>query len=123
MFSNVNGPKNKAWIVFASESARMAPSAWPLKRLGSAAVWALAGDPVSELSFLLARRGQREARPHYKMPKEAILVFPIVVVEGQLFEAHFDSKLDDVCLEPRKGIRCHWRGAASWDFHVTMSLH
>lgn len=77
---------------------------------------------VADLSFLLANRDQRIQKPYYTMPDHAVLAFPIVVVEGRLYEAYFDNKLNDVRLEERKRVRCHWRGAASWDFHTTIDV-
>jgi len=44
---------------------------------------------ATDLSFLLARRDEHTAGPQYKMPRYAFLAFPVVVVDGQLFEAYF----------------------------------
>lgn len=76
---------------------------------------------ASELSILLATRGDRKTKPA-TMGQLGILVFPVVVVEGQLYEAYFDEKENDIQLIERKRIRCHWRGASSRQFITTIDI-
>jgi hypothetical protein len=153
--------KDKPWIVFTSRNAHMASAACTAQTignlLGSAAIWALAGDPslhlldyfctpdrpgfggrqafskgmdhfysavaaVSDLSFLTTKRNEQAIGPQYEMPRHAILAFPVVVVEGQLYEAFFDEALNDIQLVPRNRIRCHWRGASAWQLHTTIDI-
>lgn len=56
------------------------------------------------------------------MPEACVITFPTVVVEGELFEAHFDENTDKVVLEPASHIRCHWRGSAAWSFFATVDI-
>jgi hypothetical protein len=153
--------KDKPWIVFTSPDASMASSACTAQTignlLGSAAIWALAGDPslhrldyfltperpgfggrqafskgldrfysalagVSDLSYLLATRNEKVVGPQYEMPKHAFLAFPIVVVEGELFEAYFDKASSDIQLASKKRIRCHWRGSSTWELNTTIDV-
>ena len=75
---------------------------------------------VTELSVMNAR--------WYDLPRKsarsgsAVLIFPLVVVEGQLYEAFFDEKLDDINLVPTKRVRCHWRGATTWNLHASVDI-
>ena len=153
--------KNKPWIVFTSSNAHIAPAACTAQTignlLGSAVIWALAGDSslhsldyfwtpdrpgfggrqafskgvdhfyaavaaVSDLSFLLAQRDENLVGPQYEMPRNAVLAFPVVVVEGQLFEAYFDEALNEMQLMPRNRIRCHWRGASASQLNTTIDV-
>jgi hypothetical protein len=77
---------------------------------------------VTELSLLLAHRHDRPNRKLGRIPTNTTLAFPVIVVEGQLFEAFFDEKADDIQLVSRDRVRCHWRGAASWDFITTVDV-
>jgi hypothetical protein len=77
---------------------------------------------VSDLSFLLARRNEQVVGPQYEMPRHAILAFPVVVVEGQLYEAYFEEASDNIQLVARNRIRCHWRGASAWQLHTTIDV-
>jgi hypothetical protein len=52
-----------------------------------------------------------ENREPGQMPKYCCLAFPMIVLEGELFEAHFDPAISDVQLCPVESIRLHWRGA------------
>jgi hypothetical protein len=76
---------------------------------------------ISELSYLLAKRSDTKSRPP-TMTKIAILTFPLVVVEGLLYEAYFDEKDNDIQLVARDRIRCHWRGASSGVFNTTLDI-
>lgn len=46
-----------------------------------------------------------------KLPTTGCIVFPMIVVEGELYEAFFDTTINDVQLSPVEWIRLHWRGA------------
>jgi hypothetical protein len=77
---------------------------------------------VSDLAVLLATRGEGATGPSYTMPNSAILAFPVVVVDGLLYEAHFDEETNDIQLTPRNRVRCHWRGASSWNLITTIDI-
>jgi hypothetical protein len=70
----------------------------------------------------LAERNERAIGPQYEVPRHAVLAFPVVVVEGQLYEAYFDEALNAIQLMPRSRIRCHWRGASAWVFNTTIDI-
>jgi hypothetical protein len=76
---------------------------------------------VTELSFLLAKRVDSKEHPP-TIPDIATLTFPIVLVEGLLYEAYFDEKKNDIQLTSCNRVRCHWRGASSWIFNATLDI-
>ena len=68
----------------------------------------------------------RGSRKMGEMPECCVLVFPIIVVEGKIFEAYFNEKTNNMALEAVDHIRCHWDGSSAWDFFATVdvvSLH
>ena len=69
---------------------------------------------VAEFEQLSRAKGQ--------MPKAAVFAFPIVIVEGQIFRAAFDSVRDKIILEPANEVRCHWRGSPSSQYFATVDL-
>jgi len=56
------------------------------------------------------------------LPDSCVIAFPIVVVDGELFEASFCEERGEMKIEPASDVRCHWRGAPSWDFHATIDF-
>lgn len=77
---------------------------------------------VTTLAFLAMREYDRVERPKGKMPRSAVVAFPVIVVDGQLFEAFYDVDEADVRLEAVKHVRCHWRGSPSWKHHATVDI-
>jgi hypothetical protein len=55
-------------------------------------------------------------------PDFALCVFPIVVVEGELFEASYDVSKASMVVEPAQWVRCHWPGSPDWDWHATVDV-
>ncbi len=52
-----------------------------------------------------------EDRRTNKLPDFGAVVFPLIVFEGELFEAYFSQETNDICLNPVNFARLHWRGA------------
>lgn len=77
---------------------------------------------VTTLSSLLMQEYEHVKRPTGKLPKNAVVAFPVIVVDGQLFEAYYDPTVSDIRLESVDRIRCHWRGAPSWRLHATIDI-
>jgi len=48
------------------------------------------------------------------MPEAGVVAFPLVLVDGDIFEAYFDTDLGEVKIEPTDHVRCHWRGSLAW---------
>jgi hypothetical protein len=53
------------------------------------------------------------------MPNSAVVVFPVIVVDGDLFEVYYEGK---VKTEPTRHVRFHWRGAPSWRSPATVDV-
>ena len=77
---------------------------------------------ITALSKLLVDSYDDEERARGILPKCAAIAFPLIVVDGRLFEAYFDSTTNSTKLEESKWIRCHWRGAPVWTFHATIDV-
>lgn len=77
---------------------------------------------VTTLSSLLMQEYEHVRRPTGKLPRNAFIAFPVIVVDGQLFEAYYDPTDNDIRLESVDRIRCHWRGAPSWQHHATIDI-
>ena len=77
---------------------------------------------VTSLATLLAREYDHEERPALELPFACIAVFPVVVVDGRLFESWYDGAAGNMLVEERQHIRIHWRGAAAWHHHATIDI-
>lgn len=77
---------------------------------------------VTTLSALWMRKYEDLKRPRGELPRAAFVAFPVIVVDGQLFEAYNDPNDNDIRLESVDRIRCHWRGAPSWQHHATIDI-
>ncbi len=77
---------------------------------------------VTTLASLAMREYDHKNRPKGKMPQNAVVAFPVIIVDGQLFEAFYNSDADDVSITPIEHVRCHWRGAPSWGPHATIDI-
>jgi hypothetical protein len=67
-------------------------------------------------SLAIAKEHDGSRKPH-KMPTICRVVFPIVVLDGELFDAHLDAGQEKLQLCPADSVRLHWRGAGilgSW---------
>jgi hypothetical protein len=48
-----------------------------------------------------------------KLPWYGAICFPVIVVQGQLFEAYYDHEIADVKLAPVSRARLFWRASAA----------
>lgn len=56
------------------------------------------------------------------LPESAVVGFPVIVIQGDLYEAFLDSKSSDLVLRRAPHIRCHWKGSKEWDLHATVDI-
>ena len=152
---------DKPWIVFASPTTRMAPSACIAQtissKLGETIVWAIAGNETlhSLDTFLTPDKGgfggrqafskgkdpfysavqaavgnstsyvseyDRPQRAKGTIPESGVVAFPIVLVDGDILLAYFDTDLGEMKIEMTDHVRCHWRGSPSWEFLATVDV-
>jgi hypothetical protein len=57
-----------------------------------------------------------------RLLKVAVVVFPIVVVDGPLIEASFNADAQKLQLREVPHLRIHWRALASWTGHATVDI-
>jgi hypothetical protein len=69
----------------------------------------------------LVSRYDRERRRGV-MPEWGVVAFPIVVIDGELFQASFNEDSGEMEINPADSVRCHWRGARSWNLHATIDF-
>lgn len=55
-------------------------------------------------------------------PEVCVAAFPVIVVDGDLFETHYDSVEDRLDLQPRLHVRCHWRGSGHSRLSTTIDI-
>jgi hypothetical protein len=77
---------------------------------------------TAELSHFLASKGDPKNFQNDAAPRNLVLTFPVVVVEGLLYEAYFDESADGISLEEKRRVRLHWRGAPSSDLITTIDI-
>jgi hypothetical protein len=51
-----------------------------------------------------------------------VLGFPLIVIEGSLFEAKYDNEGSKIELNTVGHSRLHWRGSSSWKFISTVDI-
>jgi hypothetical protein len=63
-------------------------------------------------------------RGHIKPPIYALidLVFPMIVIDGPLFEAFHDENADGIEMIPVSSSRLHWRGSDDWSSMVQLDI-
>ena len=54
--------------------------------------------------------------------RTTIFVFPVIVLDGALFEAFWDDATNDLRTEPVDLMRLHWRGSDRWRQHATVDI-
>ena len=77
---------------------------------------------VVSATYAVAIRYDDRLTVPFGFPKIAHIVFPIIVVDGKLFEAYFDSDNGNVNIEEQSKARLHWRGAESWKYFSTLDI-
>lgn len=56
------------------------------------------------------------------LPRYGLITFPIVVIDGRLFEASYNSQAGRIETKEVSNVRCHWRGSPSWPLHATVDI-
>lgn len=56
------------------------------------------------------------------LPDAAVVAFPVVVVDGALFEAYPAAGGHGMDLREVETARLHWRGSAAWKYHATVDI-
>jgi hypothetical protein len=64
----------------------------------------------------------RRARKPGEMPASGCVTFPMIVVEGDLFEAYYDAEDKSVGVVPADIVRLHWRGAEAKQWISTVDI-
>jgi len=50
------------------------------------------------------------------------LIFPIIVIEGKLFETYFDAQKEEMVIKEQKKMRLHWKGSEARNLHSTIDI-
>lgn len=77
---------------------------------------------VVSLSYLLTQSYDKPPRYPSEALKRAVVAFPVIVLDGTLFEAWFNRDSDELEVRERDRIRLHWRGAERWKMHATVDV-
>jgi len=77
---------------------------------------------VTSLATKLVQQYDEPPRKNDAMPKYGAVAFPLVAIDGHLFEVWFDETTSDVQAVERKHLRLHWRGSPSWRWHATVDI-
>jgi len=62
------------------------------------------------------------SRPSKVLPREACVFLPVIVIEGQLFEASYDESAETITVNEVPRVRLHWRGSDAWRWHATVDI-
>jgi len=57
-----------------------------------------------------------------KLPTVAEIAFPVIVVQGLIFESTLDPVTKDLKLRQVPRVRLHWRGSEAWSLHATIDV-
>jgi hypothetical protein len=57
-----------------------------------------------------------------ELPDAAVLAFPLIVIQGDLFEAAYDEQADQMTLQRATQTRLHWRGSKDSDLLTTVDV-
>ncbi len=61
-------------------------------------------------------------RRRKKFPDEGGLFLPLIVIEGQLFEASYDETTQAIAVKEVSRTRLHWMGSETWRLHATVDI-
>jgi len=62
-------------------------------------------------------------RPGANDPLEfSVVAFPVIIIEGELFEADIDEKSGGIEVNECDQVRLHWRGSREWPYHATIDV-
>lgn len=53
---------------------------------------------------------------------DGVLIIPIIVIDGKLFETYYDNDQNKIEIKEREQIRLHWRGSEAWNLHSTVDI-
>lgn len=56
------------------------------------------------------------------VPDSAVLTFPLIVIDGDLFEASYDDNADKMNLDRVEQTRLHWKGSKDSPFLATVDV-
>lgn len=76
---------------------------------------------ITGVTELRARSHDSSNLP-FTLPKLAAIVFPVIVVDGELYEANYDEENDKVMLTETNHVRLHWKGSETWKLHSTVDI-
>lgn len=69
-----------------------------------------------------ARGFDHETGKPNEIPESGCLAFPLIVVEGELFESFYDADRGEVVVTPADVVRLHWRGADAHRWIATVDI-
>ncbi len=73
-------------------------------------------------AFSVATKYDPKSLDSPTLPTCAEVVFPVVVVDAALFEAHFDTQTHKMVVEPSKRVRVHWKGCDRWPHYASVDI-
>jgi hypothetical protein len=62
------------------------------------------------------------ALPPKKLPRDGCVFLPVIVIEGELFEATYDEVTQTVVVNQVPKLRLHWRGSEAWRWHASVDI-
>lgn len=77
---------------------------------------------VTSLSTLVVRRYAEGHRRASQALAFAAVAFPVVVVDGELFESYLDPQTGDLVVKEANQLRLHWKGSEAWPLHATIDI-
>lgn len=77
---------------------------------------------ITSKTYSLVKEFDHKGRKRGTMPRHSLIAFPVIVIDGNLFEASYDTKKNDVILQKKERIRLHWRGSPTWPLHATIDV-
>lgn len=77
---------------------------------------------VTSAALSLAKYYDNGEKAANGAPDAAVVIFPIIVVDGQLYEVTFDADSNQLVVNEVDRIRIHWKGAELWKPHATIDL-
>lgn len=77
---------------------------------------------VTSVATLIAKQHDRINDNPARHLTYAEVAFPVVVVDGELFEAYFDRDSGQVEVREVQRVRLHWRGSAAWSRFATLDV-
>lgn len=77
---------------------------------------------ITDLSTLLVKEYDRQPRKRGTLPHVCVIAFPVILLDGQLFEAYFCDEDQETKIREVQHVRCHWRGSPTWRFHATIDI-